>query len=307
MTNSSPQRYISKNTIVVVASAYLFLCAGLWAFQERLIFSPIDTSVGNWTFCDAHDWATEVSFESNDGTKLVGLYAEKADATNSVLLFHGAKENVGTVCEEICVLREKLNANVFAFDYRGFGKSEGFPSEQGLIEDGHAAMEKLNELSGTQAEQVVIIGRSLGGGAASRVAIDVGTKGLVLHSTYAALDDLCASKLPFVPVRPLLRNRFRTIDWIADYKAPVLFAHGTEDSLIPIANSEKLFAVSRSPKKEFYRQASVGHFDALNYEFIDEVKQFIDAIDQAEFEIEDTVDQAAPAAASPIASTNNKM
>jgi len=280
--NKSGPVFFSKSGLSVLASVYVLICIVLWSCQEKLIYSPIDDSVGNWKFCKEHEWASEVSFESEDGTKLMGYYLEKENASSSVLLFHGAHENIGTVTNEACVLRNELNANVFVFDYRGFGKSEGLPDEQGLIEDGHAAMEKLNELSGTVPGDVVVIGRSLGGGPASKTAIDLGAKALVLHSTYAALDDLCASKMPYLPVRLLLRTRFRTSDWIAEFKNPILLAHGTADKLIPIDNSEILFAKSESQVKRFYRQESLGHYNALNSEYIAEVKRFISDLECAE-------------------------
>ena len=277
MFKSKP-KLVSRNGLIAVAGVYLFLMAGLWAFQERVVFSPASKSTGNWAFCEHAPGVTEIKFETVDGKNLVGWFAKHDQAKLTILLFHGAAENIAMLGHEISTLRKHLQANIMVFDYRGFGKSEGSPTEQGLILDGQAAMRKLNELTDTMPSEVLIIGRSLGGGPALRTAIDLGAKGLVLHSTYAALDDLCANKMWFMPVRLLIRIHFRSIDWIKNYQGPVLVAHGTDDRLIPFENSERLFAASKSRKKYFLKQESRGHHDALTSEFLKEVSGFANGL-----------------------------
>ncbi len=249
--------------------------------QDQLIYQPKSEHVGDWEFAAENDWVQEISFESADGTRLVGWYGQSSrPARETILYFHGNAENIATQKNELVNFCQSLGMNLFMVDYRGFGKSDGAPTENGLLMDGLAAMQKLNEISKTNPEDVVVLGRSLGGAIAAHVATELGAKALVLHSTFASLDDLIADKFWYLPVKCLLWNRLRTIDRIGKYHGPVLIAHGADDRLIPIDNGERLFESCRSNVKSFVRQHRVGHHDCANRQFYVELNRFLLSIEQ---------------------------
>lgn len=271
---------VTLGSVARLGAFYALLCGALWLLQDRLIYQRAGERVGDWSIVDTTTWVTEVSFPSEDGTPLVGWYGRAASPSRGVVLyFHGNAENVATQAHELINFCQQLQFDCLIVDYRGYGKSRGVPSEAGLMMDARAAMRRLNSLSGSQPSEVVVFGRSLGGAAAAHVASQLGAKCLVLHSAFASMDDLAASKFWFVPTRRLLWNHLRTIDSVRDYHGPVFIAHGTRDTLVPFVHSERLFAASPSSTKTFLRQEGSTHFDAANREFYVELNRFLSLVD----------------------------
>lgn len=262
-------------SVLSIGTFYLLITGVLCLFQNKMIYQPVGEDVGDWNFVNASDWVEEIEFESEDGTRLSGWYGRSAESRGTVLYFHGNAENVATQKHDFINFCQNLHMNLFVVDYRGFGKSEGIPSEAGLLMDGRAAMRKLNELSETSPDEVVVFGRSLGGGVATKVATEVGARALVLHCTYAALDDLASNKFWYLPARPLLTNRFRSVEWIGSFHEPLFIAHGTNDALIPFDHAERLYAGCPSRDKTLVRQENVGHFDCANQEFYSRLGRFL--------------------------------
>jgi fermentation-respiration switch protein FrsA (DUF1100 family) len=158
-------------------------------------------------------------------------------------------------------LRDRQQVTIFAFDYRGYGKSQGTPSEAGLIADGHAAQQWLAERLKLRPDQIVVMGRSLGGCVAVDLAATNGARGLVLQNTPSSIPDAAALIYWFAPVHWLMKNRYDSLGKIGKYHGPLLQSHGTADTLVPIALGRKLFDAAPSTDKRFFEIQNKGHND----------------------------------------------
>lgn len=193
----------------------------------------------------------DVYFESADGTRLHGWLAEHPSPRGALLYCHGNAGNVTHRADVVDILRQRLGMTVFVFDYRGYGRSEGRPDEEGVVADARAARGWLAQHAGVAPQQIVLLGRSLGGAVATRLAVEGGARAVVLESTFTSAADMGASIYPFLPVRLLMQNRFETLGRIGDYRGPLIVSHGTEDEIIPFQHGRQLFEAAGSRVKEF--------------------------------------------------------
>ena len=144
----------------------------------------------------------DVWFQSADGTKLHGWFVPHPNPKRAILYCHGNGEHVAFNAELAAQLRDSLQASVFLFDYRGYGHSEGRPNEAGCIADGRAAQHWLAERMGIRPNEIVLMGRSLGGAVAVALASENGAQALVLENTFSSMPDVAAAALPLA-ARPL--------------------------------------------------------------------------------------------------------
>ena len=150
--------------------------------------------------------------------------------------------------------------NLFAFDYRGYGRSDGEPGEAGTYTDAATAYAWLRA-RGFAAEHILVWGESLGGGIASHVAATQRVGGLMLQSTFTSIPDIGAELFPWLPVKLLARIRYDTHARLAEINCPVVVLHSRADGMIPFAHAEKNFAAAREPKALLELQGD--HNDAL--------------------------------------------
>ena len=192
----------------------------------------------------------EVAFSARDGTQLHGWYfpAEPTSAReNFALLFcHG---NAGNISHRLgtCQALLDLGVAVFVFDYRGFGRSSGRPSEEGTYQDAEAAHDWLTGKGFTQ-ERIIAFGESLGGAAASELALRRTVCGLVLMSTFTSIPDVGTELFPWLPARWLCKIRYDTLSKLPRIHVPTLILHSQADTLIPYRHGERLFAAALEPK-----------------------------------------------------------
>jgi hypothetical protein len=166
-----------------------------------------------------------------------------------LLFFHG---NAGNVAYRYDLLRRLVTipAQVLAVDYRGYGRSEGMPSEAGLYRDARAAWEFLSAARGVPAERIVIFGKSLGGAPAVDLASQVAPAGLVVQSSFTSIPDIAATLMPLIP-RALIRTRMDSLAKIATVRCPKLFIHGSADEIVAYAMGRRLFDAAPGPKRFF--------------------------------------------------------
>ena len=253
---------------------YLGLCVMVVVLENRLVYpAPRSTT---WQ-TDAPS-IEEVWFQSADGTRLHGVYFAYPNARCTLLYLHGNGEDVSYNIDYMNQLRGTLEASILIFDYRGYGKSEGSPYESGVIEDGLAAQTWLAERTGIAPSEIVIWGRSLGGGVAIAVAEKLGAKALLLENTFHDMSEVAADKFPWLPVRWLMRNRYRSIDRIKNCNCPVIQTHGTYDQVVPFAMGKQLFQAIPTPQKQFFPVEGGGHNDATSQVFLDAVNEFLETL-----------------------------
>ena len=191
-----------------------------------------------------------------------------------VLFTHGNAGNITHRADTLRMLHDRHDLAVLTFDYRGYGRSEGTPSEKGLLQDARAARTWLAQRAGVSEQEVVLMGRSLGGGVAVDLAAKDGARGLVLISTFTSLPDVAHHHLSLVPARWLMRNRFDSASKIGEYHGPLLVSHGTEDRVVPFEIGAVLFAAANRPK-QFLTVTGGGHNSPLQREFALELDKFI--------------------------------
>ena len=232
-----------------VATAYLALCALVYIFQDRLIFLPsrtIDATPAQYGW--AYD---EVKIAVLPAEKIYGWYFpsnQPTDSQKTILFCHG---NAGNISHRLSTVRLflDLGANVLLFDYRGYGRSDGRPSEANAYADGLAAFNWLVQTKGVKPENIFLFGRSLGGAVAVELATRVKCGGVILESTFTSVADLGQKLYPFLPIRPLVRTRFDSVAKISSLTCPVLVAHSSEDELIPFEMGQRLYDSVQSPRR----------------------------------------------------------
>lgn len=276
---------VLKRLTIIISVGYLAILGTLAAKETSLVYPGSKYPRGLWKPINFnHD---EVEFKSGDGTNLVGWYMKKpliipiGSPDRTVLLCHGNAENVaesaGYTGE---YFRHSLIADVFVFDYRGYGKCEGTPHEAGVLADSEAALKWLCYKTGKSPKDIIIVGRSLGGGPAVHLAKEFGCKALVLQRTFSSLTDAAQHSYPWLPVRLVMRNQYLSYEKIKTCDCPLYQSHGSDDKLIPVELALKLFRSSPSETKRFAEFPGVGHYDPLPLGYWYDLRDFINSIDQ---------------------------
>ena len=248
---------LTPSAIAIVLTLFVG-CTGirLATPEDALVFQPS----GPWRG-EIHTPALfkqDEFFETADGVRLHAWYCPAREPTAVVLFAHG---NAGALPDRIPRLKwmvHQLGVSVLAFDYRGYGLSEGCPSEAGLIADARTARAKLAELADVAESEIVLYGRSLGGGVLAKVAAEDGAAALVLESTFTSLPDVARTKPLLSPASYMMRNQFASIDCIAKYHGPLFMAHGDRDNVVPLRLGQELFSAANEPKK-FITVPEAGH------------------------------------------------
>ncbi len=228
-------------------------------YQHGTVFLPDRYPNGVWEPTD-HGLVTEdVWFQAADGVDLHGWWIAHPKATGTLLYCHGSS---GSIAHRVGVFRQlgKLRLNVFAFDYRGYGRSSGVPSERGLYADVRAAYDHLVGPRSRAAEEILLFGHSLGGAVAIDAARDRRAAGLVVQSSFTDLREMARALYPQIPLHWITRNEFRSIGKVAELELPKLFIHGTEDGTVPVEVGRRLYEAAAEPK-ELYLVERAGHND----------------------------------------------
>ncbi len=257
-----------------VLIVYLLVLLGMTFIERWLVYPAPPSASGDWEL-EPDEAISDAWFQSEDGTRLHGWYFSRDNPRRVVLYFHGNGEDVSNNRDLMDLLRNELDAAVLIFDYRGYGLSDGKPNEAGVVADGLAAHRWIAEQTGRKLDEIILIGRSIGGGVAVAVADQQGAAALVLQSTFARLTDAAAGLFPWLPVRWLMKNRYDSLDRIARYGGPVLISHGAADELVPIAQAKRLLDAAPGKQKRFYEIPDAGHNDPQPPGYYSALKEFL--------------------------------
>lgn len=244
--NGRRKQWIARTLRLLVCLLVVYLV--LRWFEHRQVYQPYaEMEAGGNELGRPFE---DVQFVTSDGVKLSAWFFP-AD-TNSprrqsvFLLCHGNAGNISHRLDHAGALLE-TGAAAFLFDYRGYGRSEGRPSEEGTYLDAQAAHAWLQQ-KGYVATNIIALGESLGGGIASELALRETVGGLILQSTFTSITDVGAELFPWLPVRWLNRIKYDTQSKLPRVKVPVLFMHSRADSLIGFQHAERNFAAANEPK-----------------------------------------------------------
>jgi fermentation-respiration switch protein FrsA (DUF1100 family) len=261
---------------LVVIVVFVVANMTLLIFESTFIFKPKKYPLGNWQ--PVNPPPTDVQIMAKDGTKLHAWYLPHTQPQAVLLYFHGNAGNVTDHYLELVKLHNKLSASVMILDYRGFGKSEGHPTEEAIKQDAEAARDWLANKEHLQSRDIILLGRSLGSGVAIDLAAKSGAKGLILISPFVSLSAAVQDHYPFLFSRILMQNQFDSIHNIPLYHGPLLIIHGDADDIIPLQQGEALFHAANSPKW-FVVVPGGKHYDSISdsvykamFEFIERIK-----------------------------------
>lgn len=237
-------KYIALVIILLYATGALLL----FLFQSKLIFHP-GKLAKDYKFRTV-PLREEVFIETEDGETINGLFFPGDNKSRVILYFHG---NAGDLSGWQFVAEDLLPSgmSVFIIDYRGYGKSTGTISENGLRYDADAAYDFLVNEKKIQRDSILIFGRSIGSGVAVDLAARKSSAGLILESAYTSLARLANEKVPFFFPSLYLRVRFDNLKKINQLNVPVLFIHGADDTLIPPLHTKALYDKFKGKKKMF--------------------------------------------------------
>jgi fermentation-respiration switch protein FrsA (DUF1100 family) len=230
----------------LVVILYIGLVIFLYLVQDRLVYFPIRPLTA--TPADIGLPYESVSLQTSDGVNLSGWFVPVEDARATVLFFHGNAGNISHRLDSI-ELFHGLRLNVLIIDYRGYGQSEGRPSEQGTYLDAEAAWRYLVDERHIPPEEIILFGRSLGGAVAAWLAQEKSPGMLILESTFTSVPDVAAKHYPFLPVRWLTRVKYNTLARLPEIESPVLVIHSPDDEIIPYSHGQALFAAAQAPKE----------------------------------------------------------
>jgi fermentation-respiration switch protein FrsA (DUF1100 family) len=244
------------------------------AIEDAFVFQPRPYSAGDGVPARGTE---DAWFESADGNRVHGWFAEAAQPRAVVLYNHGNAGNVTDLRPVIELFRDYLNVSVLVYDYRGYGRSEGTPSEDGILADARAARRWLAARTNVRESDVVLVGHSLGGGVAVDLAARDGARGLILENTFSSLPDAAVSHFPLLPVRHLMHTRLDSVAKIPNYRGPLLQTHGEADRLVPYELARKLFDAANEPKW-FVPVPGAGHNDPPSREYLAALDRFFDSL-----------------------------
>ena len=254
---------IIKAAAVLTILAYAGATTYLKVNETTLVFHPAERAVAE---PDAKFALHQqpVRYASTDGTRLSAWIVPAAHADSSgmwMVICHGNYGNIGygQRPEYMAYMRD-LGINLFAFDYRGFGASEGAPNEVGVYEDAVASYRYLTDRLHVPPERIVIFGHSLGSGVAIELATRVPAAALIVEGGYTSVPNRGQEVYPLLPVKWVASQRFASIEKISHITIPKLFLHSPTDDVIPIAHGRALFAAATEPKR--FVEVKGGHMDA---------------------------------------------
>jgi fermentation-respiration switch protein FrsA (DUF1100 family) len=250
-----------RRIAIALLVAIVFWTALLMIFEESFIYFPHKYPQGIYGDARFIPHLQDCWITTEDSVKIHGWFAPADSAIATLVISHG---NAGNISYRIPIIRElqRRRFNVLMYDYRGYGRSEGSPDEEGTYRDGRAAFDYALSLPQVNPGSIVLWGTSLGGAVAIDVATQRQAAGLILESTFSSAGDVARTLYPFLPVHLLLRTEFNSIQKIQGINVPLLMMHGAKDSIIPIELGRRLFAAANDPK-QFYEIPNADHNDTF--------------------------------------------
>jgi len=240
-----PLRFV--RLVILLIATYLFFCLCVFFFSDRLIFLPQPSSY--------QDTDAIIKLDSGNGIQISVVYLPWETSSYTILYSHGNAEDLGYI-QPVLQKLFTTGFSVLAYDYRGYGTSEGTPSERNAYRDIDAAYQYLTQQLGVPPKQIIAYGRSVGGGVAVDLASRQPLAGLILESCFTSAFQV-VMPIPIVPF-----DKFRNIDKLEKVDCPVLVIHGQADETVSWSHGQKLFAAANRPKLSFWVEGA-GHNDVL--------------------------------------------
>lgn len=243
-----------KFVVVLAVVVYAVAALGMYAFQRKLQYHPENKSLSPESVGILG--ATVETLATADGEKIILWHAPARAGMPTILYFHGNAGEMGDRPLRFNYYQAR-GFGVAYLSYRGFGGSSGSPSEAGLVADATAAYDWLIA-KGVEPGRIALLGESLGSGVAVQLAAKREVGAVALEAPYTSTVEVAAKIYWWLPVHVLMKDQFKSIDFIAAVVAPLLIIHGEDDGLIPVEFGKRLFAAANQPK-ELDVVAGFGH------------------------------------------------
>jgi len=218
----------------------------LFVFQSHFIYFPYREIVATPT--DIGLQYEAVSFETKDRVKISGWFIPAENARGVILFCHGNAGNISHRLDKIQIFN-RLGLSTFIFDYRGYGQSEGKPTEHGTYLDAEATWNYLISQKQISPDKIILYGESLGGAVAAWLAQNRSARALILESTFTSIRDLGATLYPYLPMRWLARFDYNALEYLRKVHCPVLVIHSRNDEIVPFSHGHLLFEAANQPKE----------------------------------------------------------
>jgi fermentation-respiration switch protein FrsA (DUF1100 family) len=258
-----------KWTLIGLLAGYIGVGALLYGAQRRLMYFPDTERIG--PAAAGLPQAEELVLDTADGEKVIAWHVPPQGDRPVVLYLHG---NGGALSHRAERFRALANSGIglVAVDYRGYGGATGRPTKNRIVRDAETAY--AFAASHYPAARLAVWGESLGTGVAVALAAERPVGHVVLEAPFTSAVDIAARHYPFVPVRWLMQDQFRSDDRIGLVAAPLLVLHGARDTVVPIEFGERLFALAREPKR-FVRFPEGEHENLDRFGALDAVLTFL--------------------------------
>lgn len=248
-----PWPYILSIVVIIIVLFFVFYNK----IENFYVFYP-QKSI-DITPDDLHLNYRDVYFYTKDQEKLNGWFFPAYKDAPVILYCHGNACNISHILEYVILLMEK-NLRVFVFDYRGYGKSTGTPSEKGIYMDAQAAYDYLVNEEKVAPDKIVLAGHSIGAAAAIDMAVKNDVRSIIIESAFTSTKDMSNIMFPMSLISFLLPAHYNNLDKIKEISIPKLFIHGENDEIVPFEMGKRLFNGSKEPK-QFYAIKDSGHND----------------------------------------------
>ena len=236
--------------LLAIACFYIVAMIAIYFAQALFIYAPQMPSRDLVTTPeDIYLKYEDLTLITSDNERINAWYIlAKNTTTKTVLFFHGNAGNISHRLETIKIYNQ-LDFNFLIFDYRGFGLSTGKPSEQGTYLDADTVWKYLIEEKKLDAKDIIIAGRSLGGGVATELAKKVQPAMLILESTFTSMPEVSAEHYPFMPTNLIVKHKYETNHKLKQILCPIVIVHSTNDEVIPFEHSQRNFSAANKPKQ----------------------------------------------------------
>ena len=250
------------STILLILTIYIAISVALYYLQDYVLFKP-EKLPKDFQFDYDNQETKEYNLETRDGATINGLrFFPKGESKGVVLYLKGNSKSIKG-WGKFAVDFTRHGYNVLMVDYRGFGKSTGKRSQKAIKRDLQLVYNKLMEM--TTEDRIILYGRSLGSGFATKLASMNNPKKLILDAPYYSLTKVTARYMPFMPLSILIKYPLPTYKWLKYVQCPIHIIHGTHDKLIPYKSSVKLSQVNADLTK-LHTVIGGGHKNLNNYE-----------------------------------------
>lgn len=233
--------------LIMALTAIISMGAFIYFFQDKFVYVPdkqLTVNPGNASL--KYD---DVELTAKDGTLLHAWYVNAENPKGVILFCHGNAGNLSDRVDTVKIFHE-LEMDVMIFDYRGYGKSEGSPSEKGTYQDAEAAWDYLVQKKEIPPDKIIIVGRSMGGAIAAKLASEKESAGTVIESAFISIPEIAHDLYPFLPLISVFSKiRYPTNDYIKKINTPIMLVHSVDDEIVNIRHGEKNFKDANNPKK----------------------------------------------------------